>query len=85
MKNRKLLEEELGKYLRLRRKALDLKQATVAEKARLSDTYLSQIENGISSPSFITLLKLVEPLKIDLVDLYKQFKPLIDQIKEKAE
>ncbi|GGM31794.1 hypothetical protein GCM10011351_17490 [Paraliobacillus quinghaiensis] len=85
MENPKLLEEELGKYLRLRRKAFDLKQAEVAEKAKLSVTYLSQIENGSSSPSFITLLKLVEPLKIDLGDLYKQFKPLIDQIKEKEE
>lgn len=85
MENRKLLEEELGKYLRLRRKALDLKQATVAEEAKISVTYLSQIENGISSPSFITVFKLVEPLKIDLADLYKQCKPLIDQIKEKAE
>lgn len=48
----------LGKRIAQRRIALGYKQNELAEKADLSNNYLSNIENGHSIPSIVTLAKI---------------------------
>lgn len=48
----------LGKRMAQRRRDLGYKQNELAEKADLSNNYLSNIENGYSIPSLTTFVKL---------------------------
>lgn len=47
-----------GKALREFRKALDMSQELLAERANLDRTYISLLERGLRSPSFDTILSL---------------------------
>jgi transcriptional regulator with XRE-family HTH domain len=54
----------LGKRIKIVRQARDLKQATVAERARIDRVYLSRIESGLHNPTAITLLHLAHALSV---------------------
>jgi transcriptional regulator with XRE-family HTH domain len=63
----------MGKALRDARIALGPSQAEVAEKvSTLSNTELSQFENGHSLPTLITLAELAHVYKVDAADLIVQ-------------
>ena len=48
----------LGSVLRKHRKELKLTMKEVAEKARISEGFLSQIENNVNTPSVDTLMNI---------------------------
>ena len=53
---------EIGRRIARRRKQLDLKQATVEERADIGYKYLSSIERGISIPSTEVIMRLAKAL-----------------------
>ena len=53
---------EIGARIRDKRKDLKLKQNELAEKAELSNNYLSNIENGHSVPSLEALVRICNAL-----------------------
>lgn len=60
----------LGKRVKYLRRLKNLTQAQLAEKIDLSVNYVSQIETGIASPSFKTLLLLAQGLDVELKELF---------------
>ena len=53
----------IGKRLADRRRALGLRQCELAERAGLSDKYISNIERSYSIPSIEVIMKLCEALE----------------------
>jgi transcriptional regulator with XRE-family HTH domain len=57
LSTRGLLNNTLGKYIRLRRHALKMTQQNLADKTALDLSYISDLENGKRNPSYETLYK----------------------------
>lgn len=62
----------LGSLLRQRRKAQRLTLKTLAEKAGVSEGFLSQVENNVKSPSLDTLMNISAALGADAGDILHQ-------------
>lgn len=62
----------LGALIRKHRKERKLTLKTVAEKARVSEGFLSQVENSVSSPSVDTLVGICHALGVSAGDLLNQ-------------
>ncbi len=62
----------LGSLIRRCRKERNLKLRTVAEKAGISEGFLSQVENAVSSPSVETLIKICDAIGVHAGDLINQ-------------
>ena len=56
--------EALGDFIRRRRKLANLSLRQLAEKTRLSNPYLSQIERGLHQPSMRVIKLLSEALNV---------------------
>lgn len=67
------MKYKLGAQLRAIRKKRSLTGKKVAEKAKLSTSLLSQIENNRISPSLDTLLKLLEVYGISPKEFFKNY------------
>lgn len=65
------LKKKVGIRLKERRRELEQSQEHVAFQAKISPTYLSQIEAGLRNPSVETLFELCSALELDLSDLLK--------------
>lgn len=63
---------EIGSYLRNLRKMRGLTLVQLQEKSGVSNSYISQIENGQFQPSPDILKKLSVPLEISVFDLLKE-------------
>jgi DNA-binding NtrC family response regulator len=63
--------ESLGNAIRERRKALGLTLAQMAQRAKVSLGYLSQIELGKNSASIETLYKIALALGVKMADLFQ--------------
>jgi transcriptional regulator with XRE-family HTH domain len=61
----------LGKRIRFYRQQRQLSQATLAEKADISITFLSKIERGIKFPTSETLSGIANGLGVSLCDLFQ--------------
>jgi transcriptional regulator with XRE-family HTH domain len=61
--------ERLGKAIQLRRVELGLKRPELARRAQLSYPYVSEIENGMKTPSTRALWLLASALEMATVDL----------------
>lgn len=59
----------LGERIRERRKALGLTQEQLAEQAGMSVNFLARMEMAGRTPSFDTLVRLSDALKVDVSDL----------------
>jgi len=59
----------IGALLRSRRKERKLTLKTVAEKASISEGFLSQVENDVNSPSVETLIRICNAMEVDAGDL----------------
>jgi transcriptional regulator with XRE-family HTH domain len=77
------LAKQLGKRIYLFRKENGLTQAALAEKAKISNEFMSGIERGAKLPSLPTLEKLSQVLSINVKDLlnfdhsaYRRIQPL---------
>ncbi len=62
----------IGTLLRSRRKERKLTLKTVAEKASISEGFLSQVENDVNSPSVETLIRICNAIGVDAGDLISQ-------------
>ncbi|SHJ92867.1 helix-turn-helix domain-containing protein [Paramaledivibacter caminithermalis] len=56
---------EIGKKIREERKKRNLQQQELAKMADISNTYLSDIEVGRTTPSIKTLMKISKALGVD--------------------
>src|SRR5262249_61844039 len=56
--------EALGGFIRKRRKQANLSLRQLAEKTRLSNPYLSQIERGLHQPSMRVIKRISEALNV---------------------
>lgn len=65
----------LGKNLRLRRCAIGLSQASLAERTGLSQTWISRLESGNANPTIETLILLSNVMEISVVDLLREPQP----------
>ncbi|HDP80187.1 MAG TPA: XRE family transcriptional regulator [Spirochaetes bacterium] len=61
----------LGSILRQRRKEQGATLKTIAEKAGISEGFLSQVENDVNSPSVDTLVNICIALGVDAGDVIK--------------
>jgi len=61
--------KNLGSILRKHRKELKLTMKEVAEKARISEGFLSQIENNVNAPSVDTLMNICSAMGINAGDV----------------
>ena len=64
------LAKQLGKRIYLFRKENGLTQAALAEKAKISNEFMSGIERGAKLPSLLTLEKLAGALRVNPKDLF---------------
>lgn len=62
----------LGALIRKHRKERKWTLKSVAEKARVSEGFLSQVENSVSSPSVDTLVSICRALGVNAGDLLNQ-------------
>jgi len=58
--------EEIGKLITHRRKVLGLTIRELADLAGMSKTTISQIERGVSNPTFEVLLNIFEYLNLEI-------------------
>ena len=58
--------EEIGSSIRNRRELLDLLQTRLAQIAGVSTRTIQLVETGKANPSLETLLKITEPLGLEL-------------------
>lgn len=68
---RVVILDNIGQKIKSERLKRSLKQLDLAKKAGISNTYLSDIEVGRTTPSIKTLMKIAEVLEIDYIDLLK--------------
>ena len=61
--------KKLGNNIRLLRERASLSQEALGFKADLHRTYVSQLELGQRNPSYTTLCKLANALRISISDL----------------
>jgi len=66
----------IGSVLRQKRKDLRLTLKSVAEKAGISEGFLSQVENDVNSPSVYTLVKICNAIGIEAGDVLNEAKQL---------
>lgn len=64
--------EALGEFIRRRRKLANLSLRQLAEKTRLSNPYLSQIERGLHQPSMRVIKLISEALNFSAETLLTQ-------------
>jgi len=60
---------QFGEHLRALRKARDMSQPQLAERAGVNDKYLGEIERGRGNPSLEVLMKLSKALDVELSTL----------------
>jgi transcriptional regulator with XRE-family HTH domain len=65
------LKETLGKNIKFFRAHRQFSQADLAEKAKISITFLSNIERGNKWPYPDTLSQIAAGLKVDVYELFK--------------
>lgn len=63
---------DLGEFIRQRRERANLSLRRLAEKAEISNPYLSQIERGIRKPSAEILKSISRALEISANTLYRE-------------
>ena len=80
------LRQELGSWLQKEREARGVSQKFVAEKANVTVTQLSRIENGQSGTRRDTVIKLAKIIGISEVEALRKFSPeSVPQLPEELE
>ncbi len=64
------LETQMGRRLRTIRRRRRATLRTVAERASLSESFLSQVERGVASPSVASLQRIAGALGTDVANLF---------------
>ena len=61
----------IGKRIKAARKACNITQECLAEKAGLSPTYIGQIERGERVPTLQSFFQLIEALDVNIADIIR--------------
>lgn len=61
-----------GETIRARRKALDLSQEKLAERAELHHNYIGEIERGEKAATIDTIMKIAKALGVRAADLFSE-------------
>lgn len=69
MKKQSDLLKELGENVRTRRLKAGYSQEEFSNKAGLHRTYISQLEQGLRNPTYVTIEKIAEALKCSVEEL----------------
>jgi transcriptional regulator with XRE-family HTH domain len=69
------LLKSFGRAIRSYRKQRGLSQEELAEAARLSRNYISDIERGVRNPSLLALVALSRALRVPLRDILADMDP----------
>jgi Predicted transcriptional regulators len=64
------IDHHLGEMLRQHRESIGLSVRTLATRAGFSPSFISQVENGIASPSIGSLEKIAACLDVSLAELF---------------
>lgn len=64
------LEEQFGAMVRYHRKRADLSQAQLAERSDRQPNAIQRLENGETSPTFDTVVRLAQALNIEIWQLF---------------
>jgi transcriptional regulator with XRE-family HTH domain len=62
--------DELGEFLRVQRELAQLSLRQLADMAKVSNAYLSQVERGLYRPSAQVLKNLADALKLSVETMY---------------
>lgn len=65
------LKKRFGKRLQYLRNSKNLTQQRLAELVGRSPNFISMLENGDSTPSFKTLVKLAKALNVEVMELFR--------------
>jgi transcriptional regulator with XRE-family HTH domain len=77
-------DRPLGDMLRQHRESIGLSVRTLATKAGFSPSFISQVENGLASPSIGSLEKIAACLDVTLSELFRhQNEPLSGVVRVK--
>src|SRR5919204_725076 len=76
--------EGLGEFIHSQRQLAQMSLRQLAEKAKVSNPYLSQIERGLYRPSADVLKAIAEALDISAETLYARIGLVDEHAKEKA-
>ena len=71
---------EIGRRIQAARKARNLSQAALAEKAGLSASQVSQIEQGKNDPKTQTLIRILEALQVPADQILRANIPSVSEI-----
>jgi transcriptional regulator with XRE-family HTH domain len=64
------LQKRFGQLLAAQRKRRGLKQSDLSELAQLSTDMIAKLETGAAAPSFASIERLAEALKVDPAELF---------------
>lgn len=77
-------KELIAKKIKMARKRLGLRQEDLAKELGISTNHICRIEQAVYVPSLQTFLKMVEVLKLDLIDFGvkspENKNPLVEEI-----
>ncbi|MFC2150266.1 helix-turn-helix domain-containing protein [Calditrichota bacterium] len=69
------MKEEIGHKIRDLRSAAELTQVELAERAELTDGFISQVERGLTSISIDSLKQILDALNVSLSDFFTISEP----------
>ncbi len=75
-----MLETLIGSKIAHIRALKGLSQEELAEKAKMSKSYISQIETGVKYPAFKATIKIAKALKVDWKEL--AIAPIVKKIEK---
>ena len=64
------IKKRFGKIVRTRRRALDMSQEELGERAKLNRGYISDIERGLRNPSLEVIDRISSSLGMELGELF---------------
>jgi len=71
---------DIGERLRAARTARRQTLRSVASKAGVSESFLSQVERGVASASIASLRRIASALGLNLVDLFQERNPMLGRV-----
>jgi len=71
MKSDQTTTPAMGEWLRTLRRRRQATLRTVADRAGLSESFLSQVERGVASPSVASLQRIAGALNVSVADLFE--------------
>lgn len=75
---------KLGEVIKDLRLKNNIKQVELAKISEISNTYLSDIENGRTIPSIKTLMKIAKALGVEDINIFLTFANSNDHYQQKA-